>query len=374
MLRLMPKGLAHLRRMTDPRGLIRNANGDCPDRFSGYSTLDNADALRLCAMMSHDRQCFETVNILAKTFFGYLSRGWRADGGVHCFCDATGEWSEEGDDSLVQSRVGRALGAVSVSELPNTIKLAAGDWWRMMIDDLSGAAWQPTAAANWLIGIGQLDTVDQRRDLDRVKRLSNWLIEDCYYPIRTSEWEWFELQWSPMAAVLPTGLWFAYEMLGEKRQRQVAETTTNFVIENLFQEGLLMPVGTHGGWARHGNKATYDQSPREVLSVVELLCKAYEVTGQAHYAQHAEYAAAWFTGNNCRDVTLINAQTGACHNALTANGLCGNQGSAATLSYLLTQAILQRAETEKSQTTEVAFSDLFHVGTQETKPAETYWG
>ena len=41
--------LAHLRRLTDPRGVLKSALGECPNRSAGYDTIDNIEALRLVA-------------------------------------------------------------------------------------------------------------------------------------------------------------------------------------------------------------------------------------------------------------------------------------------------------------------------------------
>lgn len=329
----------HLRRLTDSQGLLQVARGDVPDRFSGYDAIENATALRLCAMGSETVES-DVSHLLAKTYYGFLSRGRRYDSGVRHHCDSTGGWTMRGDDGLVQSHLARGLAAVVVSELPIRLRLSASDWWRMLIDEQAAQVESPLAAANWLIAVGQLRTADPGRDLQRVETLAHWLLEEFYYPNRTNNWEWFEPQWSPLAATVPTGLWYAYHCLGERRIFRVAQAMTQFVVNNLFSGELFQPVGTQGTWSKGSSRPPYNQTPPEVCSVVELLCTAERISGTLSYGDYAELAARWFEGQNVRRVSLINPSGGGCHDALTADGLDANQGAAAILSCLLSHAAI----------------------------------
>lgn len=323
----------HLRRLTDSQGLLHTARGDCPDRFSGYEAIDNAEALRLCALGSETVEA-EVSHWLARTHFGFLSRGRRYDSGVRHECDSTGGWTCRGDDALVQSYLARALSAVIVSELPITLRLSAADWWRMLLEEHGHAVYVPLAAANWLIAIGRLRAADPGRDLDRAETFAHWLIEDLYYANRASDWEWCESAWSQRSAVVATGLWHAYHLLGERRILRVAEALTQFVLDRLFNDSMVVPAGTLGTWARGGSKPPYDQTPEEVTSIIELLCAAEQVSGNAAYGDWAELACQWFEGANTRQLPMIDAASGGCHNALTAAGVDPNQGASAMLACL----------------------------------------
>lgn len=329
----------HLRRLTDTQGLLCTARGEVPDRFSGYRAVENAAALRLCAVGTETVDA-EVSQLLARTYFGFLSRGRRYDSGVRHHCDSGGGWTNNTDDSWVQSNLARALAAVIVSELPINIRLSAADWWRMLLEEHAARIDTPLVAANWLIAFGQLRAADPGRDLDRVRELAHWLMEDFYYTNRTSGWEWYAPEWLPLAASFPTGLWHAFHMLGERRIFRVAETMTQFVLDGLIRDDLLEPVGTLGGWQRGALKAQYSQSPAEVHSIIELLCTAERVSGNGTYGEYAEVAAKWFDGHNTKGATMIDPSTGGCYDALTANGVDGNQSAASTLACLLTHAVI----------------------------------
>lgn len=351
----------HLRRLTDSQGLLRTARGDVPDRFSGYDTIDNATALRLCAVGTETVDA-DLSHVLARTYYGFLSRGRRYDSGVRHHCDSTGGWTNPGDDALVQSHVARALAAVIVSELPINIRLSAADWWRMLLEENAPRAHSPLAAANWLIALGQLRAADPGRDLTRAESLAHWLMEDLYYPNRSAGWEWYEPNWTPMAALIPTSLWYAHYVLGERRIFRVAQAMTLFLMETLFKDGMIQPPGTLGGWSLSSGKAQYNQTPAEVSSIVELLCTAERVSSSRSYGEHAETAARWFDGRNIRQTGIIDPATGGCYDALTADGVDANQGASATLSCLLTHAALaaRQIHTAEPGTSVLAAGTLAH--------------
>lgn len=349
--------LEHLRRLTDSRGLLHAAIGDCPDRFAGYDALDNADALRLCAQVSH-AVAGDQVHTLARTFFECLRRARRDDGRVYLVCDVRGIWSNgvvdlprvgggltgpfawEGrrgmDDALIQSRLARALAAVIVSELPIAIRLTAADWWRELIPHADEAR-SAQAAANWLIAIGQLHAADPGRDLDRAQRLADWLTDECYATYARPGWNWFMPQWEIGAACIAEGMWHAGEMLDQPRYTAIAEASTRFLMAELFKGHRLDLPGTGGEWPAASAGGRYAQSPLDVAALVELLCTAERISGDHDYGDYAERAARWFSGGNRQAVSLVDPSTGGCHDLLTAAGVHPNQGAPAIVAYLLTE-------------------------------------
>ncbi|MEP0841750.1 MAG: hypothetical protein HRF43_03455 [Phycisphaerae bacterium] len=333
---MQPPRIEHLRRMTDSKGLIHAAMGDCPDRFSGYRALDNADALRLCAQVS-DAVQGERVLPLARVYFDYLWRSRSGDGRVHHACDARGQWSSRQDDALVQSRLARALAAVIVSELPIGLRLKAADWWRELLVH-AGRVHHAQSAANWLIAIGQLGAADPGRDLQRARRLADWLVEECYRRIRRDGWEWFEPAWTSGGACIPQGLWHASAMLDEPAYARIAEESTRFLVEHFFEGDLLVPPGVGGSWSRTSSKPLHDQLPSDAAAMTELLCAAERIGAWADAGRLAELAARWFAGNNEQGAVLIDTGTGACADRLGPAGAASDRGGSAAVAYLLAEA------------------------------------
>jgi hypothetical protein len=196
------------------------------------------------------------------------------------------------------------------------------------------------SAANWLIALGTLRVADPGRDLERAAKLARWLVDACYHESRRRDWEWYELSWSPQAALIPAGMWYAFEMLGDPALERVARLTTSFVLEHLFTAGVLMPVGSRGGWQQGEAKAVFDQKATEPVSVIELCRTAQKVSRDARYADYAMNGAEWYIGRNISKIPLFHAQTGACHRALLPGQVDRQQDAASTLACLLTHVLL----------------------------------
>jgi hypothetical protein len=337
MMRMSPPRLEHLRRLTDSKGLMHAAVGDCPNRFAGYDVGENADALRLCAQVSGAVQG-ASVEPLARTYFDFLARGRRNDGRVYHHCDALSGWKANGDDGLIQSKLARALAALIVSELPIALRLRAAGWWRELIVHADDAQ-SPRSAANWLTAIAQLRLADPGRDVARARNLANWLVEHGYAEHRRDGWEWFESRWEIGAANIAEGLWHAGEILDDPRFSTVAEKSTRFLCAELFEGDMLVPPGTQGDWSAGSSKSLYDQRPADVVALAELLCTAERITGEAAYGESSEMAVRWFAGHNVSGASMIDASSGGCHDALTANGPRADQGGAAVVAYLLAEAV-----------------------------------
>lgn len=336
---LLRPRLDHLHRLTDRRGLLHAAVEDRPDPLQGYRSIDNADGLRLCATGLADLRT-ERVLLLAQTYFDMLLSGQTGDGRVHHHCDIHGRWTDDQDDDVVQSRLARALAAVLASDLPIELRLTAGQWWDVLVDR---AGWfhSPITAANWLMAIQQLDSEESTRYVTDAQKLATYL-DKCYNSTRWSNWEWFERHWQPQAACIPAGLFAAYSLLGGRRHLEVAEITTRFVIDHLFEDGLFLPVGTRGGWSAFTDKAMFDQVPSEALGAVELLCTAGAVTVNTVYGEYADYALRWFTGNNLRGQCLIDPTTGGCYSAITPDDIDFNQSASATVACLLAHEFMSQ--------------------------------
>src|SRR3979409_1672953 len=83
--------LDHLDRMTDSTGLIQHAIYDVPRRESGYTTDDNARALRLCtrlwALSPEDAMLARVTRLVS-----FLEHARSGRGGFHNFMSYQRDW------------------------------------------------------------------------------------------------------------------------------------------------------------------------------------------------------------------------------------------------------------------------------------------
>jgi hypothetical protein len=84
----------------------------------------------------------------------------------------------------------------------------------------------------------------------------------------------------------------------------------------------------------------YDQQPVDACSMALAYARAFRVTGDSQYRSLAELAYDWYRGNNINRISLYDAATGGCYDALTPEGVNLNQGAESLLSLLLSQQVI----------------------------------
>src|ERR1044072_8201338 len=103
--------LDHLDSMTDSTGLIQHSIYSVPRRESGYTTDDNARALRLCTRL----WCQQPEERMLRRVIGYLSFLEYArcpSGGFHNFMHYERHWSDAEGGGDCQGQALRALAEV----------------------------------------------------------------------------------------------------------------------------------------------------------------------------------------------------------------------------------------------------------------------
>ena len=109
--------LAHLDRLTDSTGLIQHAIYSLPRRESGYTTDDNARALRLCARLWNERP---DDRLLARVtcYLSFLEHARCPVRGFHNFLSYQRDWLDAGGTGDCQGQAVLALAEVLGSRLP----------------------------------------------------------------------------------------------------------------------------------------------------------------------------------------------------------------------------------------------------------------
>src|SRR5438046_2768471 len=116
--------LEHLDRMTDSTGLIQHAIYSVPRRASGYTTDDNARALRLCTRLWGRRPDERLLNRVT-VYLGFLEYARRLGGGFHNFMSYQRHWLDAEGCGDCQGQAVRALAEVLGSTLPDDFRALA---------------------------------------------------------------------------------------------------------------------------------------------------------------------------------------------------------------------------------------------------------
>ncbi len=110
--------LDHLDRMTDSTGLIQHAIYSVPRRESGYTTDDNARALRLCARLWRQTPDGHMLRRIT-TYLSFLEHARCPVRGFHNFLSYQRDWLDATGCGDCQGQAIRALAEVHGSQLPN---------------------------------------------------------------------------------------------------------------------------------------------------------------------------------------------------------------------------------------------------------------
>ena len=201
--------LNHLDRMTDSTGLIQHAIYSIPRRESGYTTDDNARALRLCTRL-WERQPGERMLGRVTTYLSFLEHARCPVRGFHNFLSYQRDWLDAEGTGDSQGQAVRALAEVLGSSLPDGYRALA----RELIDAVTPALADLRslrAQAYVILAWGHL-SMSGVKDIEAVEDVA-WSaaqrLVECYRRSQRPDWPWFESRMTYANAVLPHALFIA---------------------------------------------------------------------------------------------------------------------------------------------------------------------
>ena len=329
--------LDHLDRMTDSTGLIQHAIYSIPRRESGYTTDDNARALRLCARLWSE--CLDD-RMLGRVacYLSFLEHARCPVRGFHNFLSYQRDWLDAAGTGDCQGQAVLALSEVLGSSLPQGFRELA----RELLDDtlpalaelrsLRAQAYVIQAWAHlWRARVEDISP------LESVARLAADRLVECFHRSQRPDWPWFESRMTYANAVLPHALFDAAERWPDEAFLTVAESSFGFLDLVTTADNVFWPVGNRD-WYSHGEeKSLFDQQPVEAATMAAAALAGLEVRGDKKYQAVFLRAHAWFHGQNSLEQPLADVEIGTCFDGLQPSGLNKNQGAESTLAYLWTE-------------------------------------
>jgi len=332
-----PIVLDHLDRMTDSTGLIQHAIYSIPRRDSGYTTDDNARALRLCARLYSEKTGHAMLE-RATRFLGFLQFGQCPDGGFHNFLSYQRGWLDAKGCDDCQGQAVRALAEVLGSNLPDDHRRLARELLSALVPTLIDMR-SPRAQAYVVLAWEHLRRWDvaDAAGLENIAWCAARQLVEYFERCRSAEWLWFEPRMTYANAVLPHALFAASRHWPSEPFLTVAETAFSFLDRETTAEGVFWPIG-NGGWhAPRQNKALHDQQPVEASTMAEAAIAAFSVRPHEKYLATFRRASDWFHGQNSLRQAVADVRRGACCDGLHASDINRNQGAESTLAYLWTE-------------------------------------
>ena len=326
--------LNHLDRMTDSTGLIQHAIYDVPRRESGYTTDDNARALRLCVRL-WDRHSEEQMLKRVTTYLSFLEYARGVGRGFHNFLSYDRRWLDTEGCGDCQGQAVRSLAEVLGSSLPGGHRALARELIDAVLPTLADLR-SLRAQAYVILAWGHLWSAEVKgiESLETVARSAARRLAECYGRAVRSDWQWFESRMTYANAVLPHSLFIAAERWPNEDFLEIARASFAFLDQQTTAEGVFWPVGNEGWYPRGEEKALYDQQPVEAVTMAESAQAAFDLLGAGEYLATFQRAHGWFHGRNSLNRPLVDVRSGACCDGLEASGVNRNQGAESTLAYL----------------------------------------
>jgi hypothetical protein len=328
-----PLNLDQLRTLTDTTGIIQHANFSNPNRKTGYATDDNARAL-VVALQHHQLAKSRTSLRLISTYLSFLHFAQRNDGMFRNFMNYEQSFvDDEGSADCFGRAIAACAYALCAPVHDNTRRtarhlLSRAQPWFGRLDSLRGTAYLMSA----LYFIARSDGTPQHV-AGTVRPICDFYLAAYRHEWR-ADWRWFEPILCYGNAAMPTTLFLAYELLGDKEWLAVARESLDWLYEVTAANGYLDLVGNDGWWVRDGERARFDQQPVDAAAFTDCCLAAWRATGEDHYREWAVMGLDWFLGKNATGVAVYDPATGGCSDALIAEGVNWNQGAESTICFL----------------------------------------
>ncbi|HHV61312.1 MAG TPA: glycosyltransferase [Firmicutes bacterium] len=346
----LPKlNLDHLFRLTDCTGIIQHSVFSIPDYQSGYTTDDNARALR-AALQLYDLTSDTRMLELAVKYMGFLAYTQDERGKWRNFVGYTREFLEEegSEDSF-----GRAIHACTYAARTRAHEGIAQLSRRLLERALPWASSlrAPRAIAFCVAGLAELHyEYPDSKIYNLMCTLADSLVE-LYRRASDSKkkWHWFEDRLTYCNAAFSKALFLAYVASEKHIYLKVARESLDFLINATLKNGKLKVIGNRGWWLKGARPAEFDEQPVDAGLMVEALLAGYSATEDSSYYSQAEDAFAWFLGKNSMGIPLYDPRTGGCFDGITPDGVNLNQGAESLLAYMLAYLKLRETEVKRNE-------------------------
>ena len=273
---------SHLAELTDGFGVIQFANNTEPETASGYTLDDNARAM-IASCMHYQSSKADSELRRIRIYLDFIKYVQQSDGKLYNLVGYDkkidfGRWSDDAH--------GRALWAlgllISTKSIPAEIKEESKSVFERALNSIKEYT-SPRAAAFSLMGLCCMNSSENSTaNIAKIRELAEFLA--YLYNIHSSDgWKWFERYITYSNSKLPEALLYAYIATNEKKYLDIAQESLEFLMATTFENGMLVPVGNNGWFHKEKSKASFDQQPEDVSSMVQTLALAHNVTRNEFY-------------------------------------------------------------------------------------------
>jgi hypothetical protein len=324
--------LRHLFALTDDTGIFQHALYATPNRHHGYTTDDNARAALVAARLWHrdrDPRLLRSLQIYLSALHGARPAPGRR---FRNFLAYDRTWRAEPGSDDCQGRVLWALGYLVAHPPSEAVRAFAAALWKDAVSLLDTLE-HPRGLALGILALR--DHGEDAAAREALGRLAAGLDGRFAAYAGFSKWPWFQDKVSYDIGRLPQALLIAGRVLGADVLITRGLRVLAWLLEiQTAPAGHLSVIGNDGWLWRGGKRPPFDQQPLEAAALVAACRAAHEATGERSWLDEMRRCFEWYLGRNDHGLSLLDAETGGCRDALVPDGLNRNQGSESTLAWL----------------------------------------
>ena len=332
--------LDHVAALTDGTGMLQHATVAVANPFEGYTTDDNARALRLAVLAGDDPHAPAIVRRTLSFLHYALNPSTRR---FRNFMSYDRRWLDEDGGENAQARAVRAL-VTAAYGLKGALGSTAQEMLSRSWAALEHLTW-PRAQAIALVALSERaeHVTPEPAWVVLAERYAGNLLR-LYDEVANSSWPWFEPYLSYSNAKLPHGL-IAYGRVFERHGALVTGLDALRWLEEQQSapDGAFLPVGSERVYRAGEARPLWDGQPVEIYATVAAALEAHRATGDAAWIATARRALEWLVGRNALRTPLHDAETGGCRDGLHRDRANANQGAESTLSLWLSVAEYNQA-------------------------------
>ena len=329
----------HIFRMTDETGMFQHSVYGVPNLSKGYTSDDNARAL-IMAVMLYDQNRVKKVERLLDKYLSFLCYAQNVDGKFRNFMDySRGFLEEEGSEDCFGRCLWALCYAFASPVTPQYVKKTAWDLIENALPNCMNLI-SPRAIAYAIIGLNYLNLEITN---GYISNLAVSLVRQ-YENYRDGDWHWFEDSMTYCNAVLPWAMLVAYNVTRKDQYHKIGFESLQFLESKTFRKGYFKPIGCKGWLIKGCEPAEFDEQPVEACETMFGFLEAYKISKDKMFLDRAKTCFSWYLGKNSKNLSLIDAETGGCCDAITPNGLNLNQGAESVISFWLAYLEIKKYE------------------------------
>jgi len=319
----------YLLAFTDDVGIFQHSKYGVPDRNHGYTTDDNARALILAVMLYEKFGKKKYLKLIYK-YLSFVHHALNDKGMFKNFMSYERKFLESEGSEDCFGRCMWALGrTVSSSSVPENIKNTCIFILEKASKNIETITY-PRAKAYTIVGLSYIKYSEEM--VKHIDNLAMSLVEE-YKEHKDKNWNWFENSITYGNSFFPWSLLCAYKILGKECYLETAQESMDFLESIVIKPDFFKPIGCNGWLVKGMAPSEYDEQPIEACEMIYAYREYYEATKNKKCIDNALKCFNWYKGQNSKNLSLINKETGACYDGISPKGLNLNQGSESIVSY-----------------------------------------